>query len=353
MAQENNKIDNTLLIARFSAMGDVAIAVPVVYALCRRYPRVKVIFVTRRPFDALFVDAPSNLTVLTADLKGAHKGLGGIMSFTRRIISEYHPAAFADLHDVLRTKAMRIVCRLSGIKTAHIDKGRAEKRMLTRQGAQIFGRQLKTSSERYADVLRKLGYDIAGSDTTVLRHTVPGINPPRIGIAPFAAHPGKAYPAEKMEQVVKELVRAGAHIWLFGAPGREQQTLDSWAADAPDSIISVPSLRLGLQEELRLMATLHVMVAMDSGNMHMASMAATPTVSVWGATHPFAGFTAPSATPELRAEVPLQCRPCSVFGNKPCRLTDTPYACLNNITPDMIVERVKRALAAGACSPDN
>lgn len=334
-------------------MGDVAIAVPVIYALCRRYPGVKVVFATRRPFDALFVDAPSNLTVVTADLKGKDKGLGGIMSFTRRIIREYRPAAFADLHDVLRTKVMRIVCRLSGIRTAHIDKGRSEKRLLTRRGAQNFGHPLKTSSARYADVLRKLGYDIAGSDMSVLRRTATRGDAPRIGIAPFAAHAGKTYPPGKMEQVVKGLARAGARIWLFGAPGKEQETLDGWAADAPSNIISVPSLRLGLQQELKLMATLDVMVAMDSGNMHMASIASTPTVSVWGATHPYAGFTAPTATRELRAEVPLPCRPCSVFGNKPCRLADTPYACLNNITPEMIVERVKRALAAGGYTLDN
>lgn len=334
----------TIFAVRFSAMGDVLIAIPVIYSVCRRWPDVRVVFITKRPFDKLLVNAPANLTVVTFDLKGKeHSALGAALK-TGKLIEEYHPTAMADLHGVIRTKAMDLMCRAKGVKVAAIDKGRNEKRQLTKLGASRYGQKLKSSSQRYADVFAEAGYAPEENAASVIPRTRAADDVPRIGIAPFAAHEGKAYPSEEMAKVVAQLTSEGCKIWLFGAPGREQEILDSWAAKSPETTVSVPTLNPGLDGELKLMSSLDVMVAMDSGNMHMASVAGVPTVSVWGATHPYAGFAAPTATEELRVQRDMTCRPCSVFGNKPCRLKDTPYQCLNSITPEMIIEKVHLAL---------
>ena len=351
MGPENNRkdrdkrYDTTLIAVRFSAMGDVAISIPVVYAVCRRWPGVRIVMVTRRPMDSLFVNRPENLTVVTADLKGRDKGVAGMLRLMKRLNSEYGPSALIDLHNVIRSRVMGLWARLHGIKTWRIDKGRGEKKALIKAGAKAFGRQLATTTERYARVFAMAGYDPGRVSSGIMeRGERTDDGTARIGVAPFAAHKGKAYPPELMERVVADLAGRGYRIWLFGAPGDEQKVLDRWAEKYGERVVSVASLRPGLGGELELMSYLDVMVAMDSGNMHMASLAGTPVVSVWGATHPYAGFAAATAREDLRVECGLACRPCSVFGNKPCRLKGEEYACLRRIKPKEITEAVERAL---------
>lgn len=95
----------------------------------------------------------------------------------------------------------------------------------------------------------------------------------------------------------------------------------------------------GISGELALMNRLDVMVSMDSANMHLASLAGVPVVSVWGATHPYAGFMGWGQSIGNAVQIDLPCRPCSIYGNKPCLRGD--YFCMKNISPEQIVERTE------------
>lgn len=348
MALRDNKSSArtpVVVAIRFSAMGDVLIAVPVICAVCREYPDTKFVFVTRTGFGRLFLDPPSNLTIVEWDLKKEARNVVGVVRLALRLFADYRPTAFADLHDVIRSRAVGLVAALCHVPSAVIQKDRRLKKLLVSKGADAFGKPLLTTVERYARVFARLGYNLSGEIISPeTRASGPGAVP-AIGIAPFAAHPGKIYPTELMEKVVDSLISKGYRIFLFGAPGNEQALLDSWAAKDPAHVVSMPSLGLGLDGELKFMRSLDLMVAMDSGNMHMASLAGVPVVSVWGATHPYAGFAAPMAREDLRVQVDLPCRPCSVFGNRPCRQPGEPYGCLTHITPAMILRKIDLALA--------
>ncbi len=51
-----------------------------------------------------------------------------------------------------------------------------------------------------------------------------------VGIAPFAAHKGKIYPPEKMEEVVKGLINnPDVYVFLLGGGGEEQRLLETWS----------------------------------------------------------------------------------------------------------------------------
>ena len=158
-----------------------------------------------------------------------------------------------------------------------------------------------------------------------------------IGIAPFAAHKGKIYPLEKMERVIELLLERepNCRIFLFGGGAEERELLTQWESRHDRCTCAL----LGsLYNELVLMSHLDTMVSMDSANMHLASLTGTRVVSVWGATHPFAGFMGWNQSSADAVQTTLPCRPCSIFGNKPCLHGD--YPCLNSITPEEIVERV-------------
>ncbi len=85
------------------------------------------------------------------------------------------------------------------------------------------------------------------------------------------------------------------------------------------------------------MRGLRVMLTMDSGNMHLASLVGTRVVSIWGATHPFAGFLGFGQSEDDCIQRDLPCRPCSIYGNKACKFGD--YRCMD-IAPEEIVGKL-------------
>jgi ADP-heptose:LPS heptosyltransferase len=203
-------------------------------------------------------------------------------------------------------------------------------------------------------VLARLGYPIeldfhsifpeGKGDLSLLPATLTLSPQQNIGIAPFAAHEGKIYPLPLMQQVIEQLIKQypEAHIFLFGKGKREEEVFPQWCKQYP-SCVYVDSQVETMRQELILMSHLDVMLSMDSANMHLASLTATPVVSVWGATHPYAGFMGWNQDLENVIQVPLECRPCSIYGQKPCMRGD--YACLNNIAPETIVERINKILS--------
>ena len=83
----------SVLVARFSALGDVAMTVPVLYSAARCYPDVEFTFVTRASMASIFVDAPRNLNVIGLNL-GEYKGVGGLWRLFRRLRRETRFDAF-------------------------------------------------------------------------------------------------------------------------------------------------------------------------------------------------------------------------------------------------------------------
>ena len=75
---------------------------------------------------------------------------------------------------------------------------------------------------------------------------------------------------------------------------------------------------------------------------HIASIVATPVVSIWGATHPYAGFYGFGQNTDDAVQLDMPCRPCSVYGNRPCIWRD--YRCLANIPPTTVLERVSAVI---------
>ena len=328
-----------LLVIRFSALGDIAMTVPVVRDLAVQYPDLDITMLSREMARPLFERLPKNVHFIAADLKGRHKGLFGLC----RLWRDAHLSDFdyiADFHDVLRTHWLRTEGCLRRKKIAKIDKGRKGKKALTRQKNKVLVQQA-TSFERYAKVLENLGFPIKPQfvklDYSSFCETQKTDNETWIGIAPFAKHEAKVYPLEKNEQVIKALSeRKNTTIFIFGGGKEENEQIERLCAKY--NHVQPAKSHQGLKGELALMGQLDVMLSMDSANMHLASLVGTRVVSIWGGTHPFAGFLGWSQKAEDCIQLDLPCRPCSVYGNKPCLRGD--YACMNGITPEQILEKL-------------
>lgn len=325
--------------------------VPVVHALATQHPEVRVTVLSKPFARAFFEGLAPNVSFMGADLKNDYRGIKGLNRLYRRLIAK-HPTHIADMHGVLRTHYLRFRFLIGQYHVAHIDKHRKEKRLLTtseKKGLQ----QLPTSFKNYADVIERLGFHITptfksifGDSKGNLRLLPEAIGEKKtfqrwIGIAPFATHKGKTYPLEKMEEVVSMLVKEhpNCRIFLFHGQGEEARKMAEWEQKYSSNVISASSLLGGIDKELILMSHLNVMLSMDSSNMHLVSMVGCRVVSVWGATHRFAGFLGWQQSADDCIERDLPCRPCSVYGNRPCIHGD--YRCLTGITPEEIVKKIE------------
>ena len=329
-----------LLVIRFSALGDIAMSVPVIHDLAVQYPDLDITMLSREMARPLFEQMPENVHFIAADLNGRHKGLLGLC----RLWRDAHLTDFdyiADFHDVLRTWWLRAEGCLRRKKVAKIDKGRKGKKALTQQENKILVQQA-TSFERYAKVLEQLGFPIKPQfiklDYSAFCETRQMQDETWVGIAPFAKHEAKVYPLEKTEQVIKALSeRENTTIFLFGGGEEEKQQIADLCVKFPN--VKSAQSQQGLKGELALMGQLDVMLSMDSANMHLASLVGTRVVSIWGGTHPYAGFLGWNQKTEDCIQLDLPCRPCSVYGNKSCLRGD--YACMNGIVPSQIIEKLR------------
>lgn len=313
---------------RLSAMGDVAMTVPVLCALVSQNPTVKITVISR-PFFKPFFEGIPNVSFFAFDEKIRHKGFLGLI----RLFQELKPLkidAFADLHNVLRSNVIRTFFALSGKKTAFVDKGRAEKAALTRSENKVF-KPLPTMFERHSFVFEQLGFsiDLESRDfgtvfppkqelATETINLIGENHQKLIGIAPFAQYDSKVYPLDLMQEVIDKLAENKNYkILLFGGGKKEIELLDS-LSKGKENVVNIAG-KINFKQELQLISNLDVMLSMDSGNAHIAAMLGIKVITLWGATHPFAGFS-PFNQPLENALVSdrnlFPKLPTSVYGNK-------------------------------------
>lgn len=361
------KSDRHIVIFRFSALGDVAIAAPLVKAYATANPTVKFTMVSRPMLEPLFKGV-DNLVFYPAQLNGVHKGARGMIRLWRELRNQ-KVTHVADFHSVLRTHILKTLFFLSCIRVAYLKKGRSQKAALTRKSNKKL-EQLPSTMERYEQVFKKLGLEFLDfANRTVVHRSAKktgNVNNGKrviserdvqdsrdesalgnfhsgksiefkIGIAPFAKHKGKEWPLEKMEKVIELICQDKKFsILLFGGGPRESALLKGWEF----KYMGVNSVagEFSFEQELEVISKLDLMVCMDSGNMHFASAMGVPVISIWGATHPYLGFNGWGQDLERAILSPAECRPCSVFGNKECFRGD--YICLTSLEPQQVANKI-------------
>lgn len=336
-----------LLVLRFSSLGDVAMTVPVLKLLLQQHQSLRVTVVSNGFTKPLF-EGIERLDFHEAKLKGIHQGFFGLYRLYKELLILQNYDAVADLHNVLRTKVLQFLFKLSLKPVVAINKGRKEKKELTRPKNKKV-RKLKTTFERYADVFKDLGYPLQlNVDEGIVKRkgknasieTLKSEGYKVIGIAPFAHYSEKVYPIDKMNEVLKLLSKhKRMQILLFGSK-EEAVILQKWQR-AFENVSSCAG-RMSFEEELVCISNLDLMVSMDSANMHLASIYGVPVISIWGGTHPYLGFYGWGQSLDNAIQIDIDCRPSSVFGNKPCPRGD--FACMNLISPIVIYEKVIQEL---------
>lgn len=317
-----------ILTFRLSSFGDIALSVPVIMNVLENNPEVKIKMVTPKFMIPVF-PKHDRLSFIAFDKKHKHKGINGLWLLYKEI-KKHKIDSIADIHGVLRTHALNL---LLNMKTARIDKGRKEKKLLVKRGF-TKSKLLQHTTERYADTFRKLGLTVNLNHELTNFYGNENTEKTFIGIAPFAKHQSKMYEIDKMLEIVKKLSESGQKIQVFGSMN-ELMEINHWK--------SIPNLNLvfsnGLKDEIKIFQKLKVMISMDSANMHLASLAGVPVISIWGATHHFAGFMGYGQDDKLIIEdIKATWRPSSIYGN-----IHGPKKNMNgmkNISTDIVFDKI-------------
>ena len=351
-------INGKTLILRFSSMGDVAMTVPVLRCLEKKYPQNKFIYVTRPKFKPLFEEF-ENVEIFELDLKKRHKGLFGLFRLFLDLI-KLRPSRVADLHSVLRTNILSFLFKIFLKKVCAIDKKRKERKALIRKENKIF-KPLTPVHFLYQEVFNKLGFSIdltkdhifpaarfnpyienlreipLGMDNTPVDHKpYQNFFEKSVGIAPFAKHEAKMYPLDLMQKIVS-YVQENHNVFLFGFGKLEMETIDRWSNVFPNvysrfdltvhfnkyfndvSTGLMTDEQANFSNDIAQISNLDLMISMDSANGHIAANYNVPVITLWGLTHPYTGFSTFNSDPKNqfcvdREKFPLV--PNSIYGNK-------------------------------------
>lgn len=325
--------DPDVIFIRLSALGDVAMTLPFVYEICRQNPSGRFLFVTT-PFPSkLFIDKPANLRTVVFRKKEDRT-----IPFALRLHKMARRAEVVDLHAVPRTRWITLVLRLLGHHVTTLDKPReARRRLLGRRFEPEVPRSLYVPrmTQLYRETLGRARFPYDGEAKSLGKAETEK----KIGLALFARHEGKMLLPTQEEELVALLSQnfPDFEIMLYGA--NETYELERRRELAtPYSNVLVAS-HATFEDEMHEISSLACMVSMDSANQHIARFLGVPVVSLWMQTHPAAGFLPFGMTEEDCIGTDLECRPCSVYGNKPCRRRD--WACKHRLDLGSVIERIK------------
>lgn len=387
---------------RFSAIGDVAMLVPVFRKALAANPELEILFISKPFLEPLFSgwERLSFIPVHTED----YKGLAGLVRLASYLSSLHNAGVYLDLHDNLRTRILRTIWKLQGKKVYVLDKGRGEKAELTRRKNKKL-RPLTHAVDRYLQVFEAAGILISSQPATdtgspaliensatasfsvmesdpitdkdrltakvkltdtgrrnwlnhhpqeiemaTLPFPVPAypahaVSQLQIGYAPYASSSLKDLPVAHSRRLLGMILDRFplSSIILFGGRDRQadlQNLKDSASlGEAGKSISLATELVSGFSSELELIAELDLMLSMDSGNMHLAAISGVPVIGIFGTTHPDLGFS-PYGQEESGTFglEGLECRPCTVFGNGTCYRGD--FACMNQLPLEQLVDKI-------------
>ena len=315
--------------------------VPVISILRSTHPQIKITLLTTKFFSTLYNQIPE---INFLYFEPNHKTVRGLFGLSRKI-NKINPDFIIDLHDVLRTKILRLFLINKFGHTVVVNKGRKEKKLLIRG---IKSEPLKLMHRRYAETFEALNIKINIDDFSyykkikITNHNYAfSSNDKLIGIAPFARHQCKEYSINNIINFIDSLDKSW-QILIFGAPGNEEQKIIKLCNNKSNR--HVISSDYNLQQQMAIMSNLDAMISMDSANGHIASLFGIDVITIWGATHPKSGY-GPLNQPKEHSIVPDSNKypelPVTIYGSDcPANYVEA----INTIKYKRILERLYKII---------
>jgi ADP-heptose:LPS heptosyltransferase len=319
-----------ILLFRLSAMGDVILTVPVIRNALELNSNLHITLVTHEFFVPFFFGIP-RLRLFSPAFNDRHKGISGLVKLYNDL-QDFGPFSIVlDLQDVLQTRVIRAIFRFKGVPVFSINNGRKEKNFILKT-KKI--KQLKHATARYIQTFLKAGIKAEIGSAPYIDYStkafqnarnyligkIPETDYLKIGLSPFANSPTKIWGLDNFKELISLINQNHkAVFFLFGGGEKEIKLLKQLEQHCEN--VHLVAGKYTLLEEIAMIRMLDLMIAMDSSNMHLASLSGIKTISIWGGTHPAFGFYPLNQPDEYQIQPPegsLSCRPCSVSGENKC-----------------------------------
>jgi heptosyltransferase-2 len=324
-----------ILVVRYSALGDVVLATSILEPLRRRFPDARIEWVT----DPLYASLLEGLPEIAAVHRLARDGQEGTFAVAARVRGRF------DIAIDLQNK----------VRSAFLARAAAPRRAAFRRRSPLQALRSLFGSDPplvrahqtalYAEALGALGVDGPGPMKVSLSEqaralggdAVSGVAGPIVAIAPGARWATKRWPAERFAAVADALAADGCRIVLAGGPG-DRSAFAAFRAAARADVAADLSF-LPIDALAAAIARVQLLIACDSGPVHLATAVGTPVLALFGPTS--ATRWGPPA-PGRALSLGLGCSPCSNHGGDTC--PEGHHRCLGDLAPEAVLAAAREML---------
>jgi len=329
-----------ILIIRLSSIGDIILTTPLLRSIRKTYPDAFITYITKKQYAGLLADSPFINELIAFDKSEGFRGLRKI----KQRLRDHHFDACLDIHKNWRSWFLRFGLG-AGVITTY-PKYIIRRALLVRLKINLY-KHVKPVYLRYFEAARKLGvsYDGEGSEihfpnaatdkvTGILSSIGYQFKTPLVVICPGATYLNKKWKSEGFASTARYLMKErSAFIIIHG--GRDDKEL----CEGIVAMIGTGSFSLAgtlsLPESAALLKLSTIVIANDSGLLHLAQSQKRPVVGIYGPTTRELGFF-PIEQKSTVVETTLSCRPCTPKGLNYCPRVH--FRCMNDITPEMVIE---------------
>lgn len=343
-----------VLIIRFSSFGDVLQTLSVAGRIGLEWPEAEIHWVTRSEFTPLIQDHPNVFKVWSLEKKN---GLTGLI-YLAKILKRQNFTHIYDAHNNLRSRFLSILLggilfwkRVVGAQTLlRRPIYRFKRFLLFRFKINLFPQPFNGQAALLKPLKAwGLSTEAPGLPQLYLKSTPKQDEPtdsnqstiellelPKqfIALAPSAAFFLKRWPIEHFKKLIR-LLPDNSFVILGGPDDtfcEELHQLD------PTRVLNL-SGKLTLLQSSKVVAKAQLLIANDTGLMHVAEQTGIPCIALMGPA-PF-GFPSRPMTRVL--EISLPCRPCSKHGQGPC-INPEFHKCMKDIRPELVASEARHLL---------
>ena len=317
-----------LLIRSPNWLGDACMAFPMVRAIKRGRPDMKITVLGPDKLEELWMSMPEVSRYIG---KPAKEGLFAVAKRIKATGVHFDAA-------VLCTNSTRSTLEiwLAGIPRRVGFKGSFRRKLLNQIVAEPVAKgETRHHAHRYLHIAKSIGADIdqpglwdAGSAPVSSDGTI------RVGVCAGAEYgPAKRWPLERFAEVVNQVSAQHAQFrWqLFGAPGEKEmgEKLSAMLKAPHENFVG----KTRLSELIAKLRECQLLLTNDTGTMHLAAALGIPTVSIFGSTCPIE--TGPLGDRHIVIQHKVPCSPCfereCPFGH---------YDCMTKVSPAEVAAAV-------------
>ena len=326
-----------ILVLRLSSLGDVVLTSSFLQSAAEHFPGARITFVVRDDLSEVAGALPHVAQVVPVRRAG---GLGELR-VTAGALARTPWAHVFDLHRSLRSRLLTL--RLGPRLRPGFDKQELPRWMLVHCKRDIYARFGGSTPmrERMLAPLGRLGFAPQLHPTrlvvpaaararaaTALGPIASDARAPLVGLVPGARWPSKRWPAERYATLATRLAAETSTRLVLVGGAADREACSEVARAAGPSCTDLAG-ELGILETAAVLERCALVIANDSGLLHVAEAVGRPVLGFFGPTAPQFGYTPYRAASRMLRQPP-PCSPCSKNGSRPC--SRPTHECMENIS---------------------